>query len=132
MWPPPNGINVARWVKYFEDPALKALHAGQAGSFSYPDEDGLRRDRQMTETRETVEKLKQELQEVRAAAGAQGAGAAGASTTDETSATGILRSSSAQSGWAPGRAARAAGCGRHEALHVLHGHRKAHSGTWPA
>ena len=57
-------------IKYFEDPALKVLHAGQAGSFPYPDEDGLRRDRQMTETRETVEKLKQELREVRAAAGA--------------------------------------------------------------
>ncbi|MDO9639385.1 MAG: type IV secretory system conjugative DNA transfer family protein [Pseudotabrizicola sp.] len=63
----------ARRIKYFEDPALKVLHVGQAGSFPYPDEDGLRRDRQMTETRETVEKLKQELQEVRAAAGAQGA-----------------------------------------------------------
>lgn len=63
----------ARRIKYFEDPALKVLHGGQAGSFPYPDEDGLRRDRQMTETRETVEKLKQELQEVRAAAGAQGA-----------------------------------------------------------
>jgi type IV secretion system protein VirD4 len=63
----------ARRIKYFEDPALKVLHSGQAGSFLYPDEDGLRRDRQMTETRETVEKLKQELQEVRAAAGAQGA-----------------------------------------------------------
>ena len=62
----------ARRIKYFEDPALKVLHAGQAGSFPYPDEDGLRRDRQMTETRETVEKLKLELQAVRAAAGAQG------------------------------------------------------------
>src|SRR5690606_33794972 len=60
----------ARRIKYFEDPALKVLHAGQAGSFPYPDEDGLRRDRQMTETRETVEKLKQELREVREAAGA--------------------------------------------------------------
>ena len=38
----------ARRIKYFEDPALKVLHAGQAGSFPYPDEDGLRRDRQMT------------------------------------------------------------------------------------
>lgn len=63
----------ARRIKYFEDPALKVLYVGQAGSFPYPDEDGVRRDRQMTETRETVEKLKQELQEVRAAAGAQGA-----------------------------------------------------------
>jgi len=61
----------ARRIKYFEDPALKVLHAGQTGSFPYPDEDGLRRDRQMSETRETVEKLKLELQEVRAAAGAQ-------------------------------------------------------------
>jgi len=56
-----------RRVKYFEDPALKVLHAGQAGSFPYPDEDRLRRDRQMSETRDTVEKLRQELQEVRAA-----------------------------------------------------------------
>ena len=73
----------ARRIKYFEDPALKVLHAGQAGSFPYPDEDGLRRDRQMTETRETVEKLKQELQEVRAAAGAQGAGTLTASMAAE-------------------------------------------------
>jgi type IV secretion system protein VirD4 len=57
----------ARKIKYFEDPALKVLHAGQTGSFPYPDEDGLRRDRQMTETRETVEKLRQELMDVRAA-----------------------------------------------------------------
>jgi type IV secretion system protein VirD4 len=63
----------ARRIKYFEDPALKVLHAGLAGSFPYPDEDGLRRDRQMTETREAVEKLKLELQEVRAAAGGLGA-----------------------------------------------------------
>jgi type IV secretion system protein VirD4 len=73
----------ARRIKYFEDPALKALHAGQAGSFPYPDEDGLRRDRQMTETRETVEKLKQELQEVRAVTGAQGAGTPTPSMTAE-------------------------------------------------
>lgn len=57
----------ARRVKYFEDPVLKVLHASQSGSFPYPDEDGLRRDRQMSETRETVERLKQELLEVRAA-----------------------------------------------------------------
>nr|AMP57128.1 type IV secretory system Conjugative DNA transfer [uncultured bacterium] len=69
----------ARRIKYFEDPALKVLHAGQAESFPYPDEDGLRRDRQMTETRETVEKLKLELQEVRAAAGAKEVAAPSAS-----------------------------------------------------
>jgi len=57
----------ARRIKYFEDPALKILHTGQAGSFPYPDEDGLRRDRQMSETRETVEKLRQELRDVKAA-----------------------------------------------------------------
>lgn len=73
----------ARRIKYFEDPDLKVLHARQAGSFPYPDEDGLRRDRQMTETRETVEKLKQELQEVRAVAGAQGAGTPTASMVAE-------------------------------------------------
>ncbi|MEP3596608.1 type IV secretory system conjugative DNA transfer family protein, partial [Parvibaculum sp.] len=73
----------ARRIKYFEDPTLKVLHAGQAGSFPYPDEDGLRRDRQMTETRETVEKLKLELQEVRLAAWAQGSETAIQSTTAE-------------------------------------------------
>lgn len=62
----------ARRIKSFEDPALKAMHIGQVGSFPYPDEDGLRRDRQISETRETVEKLKLELQDMRAAAGAQG------------------------------------------------------------
>jgi type IV secretion system protein VirD4 len=56
----------ARRIKYFEDSLLNVLHAGQAGSFPYPDEDGLRRDRQMSETRENVEKLRQELQEARA------------------------------------------------------------------
>ena len=85
--------------KYFEDPALKILHAGQSGSFPYPDEDRLRRDLQMSETRETVEKLKQELQEVREAAGARevGPNAPNASKTDPVSAA-----------KARGRAARAA------------------------
>jgi type IV secretion system protein VirD4 len=87
-------------IKYFEDPALKVLHAGQAGSFPYPDEDGLRRDRQMTETRETVEKLKQELQEVRAAAGAQGAAKVPAEEQNERKPQIVGR--------ARGRAARAA------------------------
>lgn len=73
----------ARRIKYFEDPALRVLHAGQAGSFPYPNEEELRRDRQMTETRETVEKLKQELQAVRASAGAQGAGTPTASIAAE-------------------------------------------------
>ena len=94
----------ARRIKYFEDPALKVLHAGQAGSFPYPDEDGLRRDRQMTETRETVEKLKQELQEVRAAAGAQGA----AKVPDEEPPKGSNDQKPEIVGRARGRAARAA------------------------
>lgn len=55
----------ARRIKYFDDPVLHPLHASQAGSFPYPDEDGLRRDRQMSETRETVERLKQELDRVK-------------------------------------------------------------------
>ncbi|MGL4413304.1 type IV secretory system conjugative DNA transfer family protein, partial [Roseinatronobacter monicus] len=55
----------ARRIKYFDDPALQPLHASQTGSFPYPDEDELRRDRQMSETRETVEKLKQELERVK-------------------------------------------------------------------
>jgi len=62
----------ARRIKYFEDPALKVLHVGQAGSFPYPDEDRLRTDRQMTETRETVEKLRQELRAVKADGVAKG------------------------------------------------------------
>jgi type IV secretion system protein VirD4 len=55
----------ARRIKYFEDPALKILHAGQAGSFPYPDEDGLLRDREMSETREMVEKLRRELEQAK-------------------------------------------------------------------
>ncbi|ETA53244.1 type IV secretory system conjugative DNA transfer family protein [Ponticoccus alexandrii] len=102
----------ARRIKYFEDPALKVPHASQAGSFPYPDEDGLRRDRQMTETRETVEKLKLELQEVRAAAGNQGAGTEASSTAVATPATGTQLSKPPLSGRLRGRAARtAAGTG---------------------
>ena len=103
----------ARRIKYFEDPALKVLHDGQAGSFPYPDEDGLRRDRQMTETRETVEKLKLELQEVRAAAGAQGSGSgtASSSLTVEAPATETKDPQPALSDRARGRAARAAAGG---------------------
>lgn len=97
----------ARRIKYFDDPALKVLHAGQAGSFPYPDEDGLRRDRQMTETRETVEKLKRELREVRVAAGALGSGNASA-VTDEIPTTKTTASNAALSRRARGRAARAA------------------------
>ncbi|MCA0424046.1 MAG: type IV secretory system conjugative DNA transfer family protein [Proteobacteria bacterium] len=98
-------------IKYFEDPALKVLHAGQAGSFPYPDEDGLRRDRQMTETRETVEKLKQELQEVRAAAGAQGSVTASSSMRVEAPTTETQDPQPSLSGRARGRAARAAAGG---------------------
>ena len=89
----------AKRVKYFEDPVLKVLHAGQSGSFPYPDEDGLRRDRQMSETRETVEKLKQELQEVRAANAARDGGANMPTT---------FRTDPTRSAKARGRAARAA------------------------
>ena len=101
----------ARRIKYFEDPAFKVLHAGQAGSFPYPDEDGLRRDRQMTETRETVEKLKQELHEVRAAAGAQVSGPAAGLKVAEAPAMETQNPRPAPSGWARGRAARAAAIG---------------------
>ena len=92
----------AKRVKYFEDPVLKVLHAGQSGSFPYPDEDGLRRDRQMSETRETMARLKQELQEMRAAAGPRevGQNAPNVSKTDPVSAA-----------KARGRAARAAASG---------------------
>jgi type IV secretion system protein VirD4 len=61
----------ARRIKYFEDPQLKVLHAGQTDSFPYPDEDRLRQDRQISETRETVEKLRRELSEVKAAGAAR-------------------------------------------------------------
>lgn len=98
----------ARRIKYFEDPALKVLHGRQAGTFPYPDLDGLRRDRQMTETRETVEKLKQELQEVRAAAGVQGPGISAASKLAEAPAIHSLDPIPALSGRSRGRAARAA------------------------
>ena len=98
----------ARRIKYFEDPTLKVLHAGQSGSFPYPDEDGLRRDRQMSETRKTVARLKQELQEVRAAGRGQWTGASSAlqvakAPSSETSASGFALSSRAR-----GRAARVA------------------------
>jgi len=89
----------ARRIKYFEDPTLNVLHAGQSGSFPYPDEDGLRRDRQMSETRETLEKLKQELQEVRAANVASEVG----SNAPNTPKTEPVNSAKAR-----GRAARAA------------------------
>jgi type IV secretion system protein VirD4 len=99
----------ARRIKYFEDPALKVLHAGQAGSFPYPDEDGLRRDRQMTETRETVEKLKQELQEVRLAAGARGSGIVKAPTEGPPKGQHVPKPKISGRAW--GRAARAAAGG---------------------
>ena len=98
----------ARRIKYFEDPALRVLHAGQAGSFPYPDEEVLRRDRQMTETRETVDKLKHELQEVRAAAGAQGSDANALPKAAQSPPQVPLDTKPAPSGWARGRAARAA------------------------
>jgi type IV secretion system protein VirD4 len=101
----------ARRIKYFEDPALKVLHTGQAGSFPYPDEDGLRRDRQMTETRQTVEKLKQELQEVRAAAGTQWAGTAAGSKIAEATATQTQDLKAVPSSRARGQTARAAAGG---------------------
>ena len=99
----------ARRIKYFEDPALKVLHAAQAGSFPYPDEEGLRRDRQMSETRETVEKLKQELLEVRAATEAQGALAVSKAAEGPSGEAQEPRPK--LSGRARGRAARAAAGG---------------------
>jgi type IV secretion system protein VirD4 len=101
----------ARRIKYFEDPALKVLHAGQAGSFPYPDEEGLRRDRQMTETRETVEKLKQELQAVRAAVGAQESGSLSSSSAFGTVAADKPDANGSISSRARGRAARAGAIG---------------------
>ncbi len=71
----------ARRIKYFEDPALMVLHAGQSGSFPYPDKERLRRDRQMSETRETVEKLRLGLHEVRAAGTSLGKASPGAANS---------------------------------------------------
>ena len=96
----------ARRIKYFDDPALKVLHAGQAGSFPYPDEDRLRRDRQMSETRETVEKLKLELQEVRAEYGAKGSPPQTPTGALEAPAEDAVKADSVSC--ARGRAARAA------------------------
>jgi type IV secretion system protein VirD4 len=101
----------ARRIKYFEDSALKVLHAGQAGSFPYPDEDRLRRDRQMSETREIVEKLKQELQEVRAATVAQGSAPQTSTGALEAPAMGTLNAGTSSVSRARGRAARTAASG---------------------
>jgi type IV secretion system protein VirD4 len=101
----------ARRIKYFEDPALKVLHAGQAGSFPYPDEDSLRRDRQMTETRETVEKLKQEMKAVRVAAGAQGAQSFSSAMASAVPKSEPEEGMPALSGRARGKAARSAAGG---------------------
>ena len=101
----------ARRIKYFEDPALKALHASQAGSFPYPDEDGLRRDRQMTETRESVEKLKQQLQEVRAAVGSPVPMATSVTTASVAPNMELQDQRTVLSSRARGRAARAAASG---------------------
>lgn len=101
----------ARRIKYFEDPALKVLHAGQAGSFPYPDEDGLRRDRQMTETRQKVEKLKHELQEVRAAVGVQNSASTLVKAPSKGPTKELQDQRPAPSGRARGRAARAAALG---------------------
>jgi type IV secretion system protein VirD4 len=99
----------ARRIKYFEDPTLKVLHAGQAGSFPYPDEVGLRRDRQMTETRETVEKLKQEMQAVWAAARTQRPGTASMAAHETNKVAYVPKPELSRR--ARGRAARAAAGG---------------------
>jgi len=105
----------ARRIKYFEDPALKVLHAAQAGSFPYPDEDGLRRDRQMTETRETVEKLKHELKEVRAIAAARASDASDHSPAAKPCASEPLQAPRGAPSRARGRTARTLAGGSHPA-----------------
>jgi type IV secretion system protein VirD4 len=82
----------ARRIKYFMDPQLLDLHGGQAGSFPYPDEDRLRRDRDMLETRESVEKLRQELEEVRVARGIPAADPNAAHSGDSRSPAPIVTS----------------------------------------
>jgi type IV secretion system protein VirD4 len=62
----------ARRIKYFEDPVLNARHAKQAGGLPYPDEERLRSDRDLSETRGVVEQLKRELREVQVAVMSQG------------------------------------------------------------
>ena len=94
----------ARRIKYFDDPVLHPLHASQAGSFPYPDEDGLRRDRQMSETRETVERLKQELEQVKSSRAALHATPPVAPAQEEATARAPQKLKNASRG----RAARAA------------------------
>ncbi|MCO8145894.1 type IV secretory system conjugative DNA transfer family protein [Rhodovulum tesquicola] len=95
----------ARRIKYFEDPALKILHAGQAGTFPYPDEDGLRRDRQIAETRGTVERLMRELMAVKASGSVMPK--AGATAGSDMATAGDARLEPTRSSRARGRAARA-------------------------
>ncbi|GAA0307847.1 type IV secretory system conjugative DNA transfer family protein [Rhodovulum strictum] len=95
----------ARRIKYFEDPALKVLHAGQAGTFPYPDEDGLRRDRQIAETRGTVERLMRELMAVKASGAVMPE--AGAAAGSDIAPAGDARLEPTRSSRARGRAARA-------------------------
>jgi len=90
-------------IKYFEDSALQALHAGQSGSFPYPDADRLKRDREMSATLETVEKLRKALQEVKLARGALGATESAEEAGPSMQSTDLASASKRR-----GRAARAA------------------------
>lgn len=50
-----------RRIKYYEDPALRVLHAGQRGSYPYPDAEKLRYDSRLKEAEEAVERLSRQF-----------------------------------------------------------------------
>ena len=54
----------ARRVKYYEDPALKAIHAAQKGDLPYPDAEKRQYDARLHEAEAAVAKLAQQLQAV--------------------------------------------------------------------
>ncbi|KFI25388.1 MULTISPECIES: type IV secretory system conjugative DNA transfer family protein [Haematobacter] len=56
-------------IKYYEDPALKVIHAGQSGSHPYPDAEKRQYEARLKETEETVERLSRALSAVAGAPG---------------------------------------------------------------
>lgn len=54
----------ARRIKYYEDPALKVIHAGQQGDHPYPDAEKRQYDARLKEAEEAVERLSRGLQAI--------------------------------------------------------------------
>jgi type IV secretion system protein VirD4 len=63
----------ARRIKYYEDPTLKIIHAGQQGDHPYPDAEKRQYDARLNQAEEAVAKLAQQLSAVRQG-GARGQG----------------------------------------------------------